>query len=312
MASITTQTATIPHKTVLKAEAVEYLLVKKGGTYIDATFGAGGHTKALLEADPTCRVIALDWDGSSIEKYGAALKEAYGDRLTLVWSNFAQLYQQLRKLGITTVDGILADFGTSQMQLSSKAGFSFNADTPLDMRMSSAHQAMTAAQVVNTAPEEKLTQIFKQLGEERFARAIARAIVEKRSDRKFATTKELAELVSRVVPRQGHQRIHPATKVFQALRIYVNHELDNITALLAAAYRIVSLQGRIVCISFHSLEDRIVKESFREREAAGEGTVLTKKVVVPSDEEIRINPSSRSAKMRVFECLRAGGRDDTV
>jgi 16S rRNA (cytosine1402-N4)-methyltransferase len=306
MASVATQVGAIPHKTVLKAEVVEYLLVKKGGIYIDATFGAGGHTKALLEADPTCRVIALDWDGSSIETYGAALKEAYGDRLILVWSNFAQLYQQLRKLGIGAVDGILADFGTSQMQLSSKAGFSFNTDTPLDMRMSPAHQAVTAAQVVNTAPEEKLIQIFKQLGEERFARAIARAIIEKRSDRTFTTTKELAELVSRVVPRQGHQRIHPATKVFQALRIYVNHELDNITALLAAAYRIVSPQGRIVCISFHSLEDRIVKESFREHEAAGEGMVLTKKVVVPSDEEIRINSSSRSAKMRVFECSETG------
>lgn len=301
MASITAQIGAVPHKTVLKQEAIDYLNLKDGGVYIDATFGAGGHTRAILDAHPSVRVIAFDWDDSSIEKYGAELKELYGDRLTIVWSNFAQLYQQVKKLKIKTVDGILADFGTSQMQLSGKAGFSFNSDTPLDMRMSPAHQPVTAAQVVNSSPEEKLAEIFWQLGEERFSRQIARAIVEKRSERKITTTKALADVVSKVVPKLGHKRIHPATKVFQALRIYVNHELDNITALLSSAYRTVSPGGRIVCISFHSLEDRMVKESFRDHEGLQEGTVITKKVVIPSEEEIRVNPSSRSAKMRVFE-----------
>lgn len=301
MASITAQIGAVPHKTVLKQEAIDYLNLKDGGVYIDATFGAGGHTRAILDAHPNVRVIAFDWDDSSIEKYGAELKELYGDRLTIVWSNFAQLYQQVKKLKIKTVDGILADFGTSQMQLSGKAGFSFNSDTPLDMRMSPAHQPVTAAQVVNSSPEEKLAEIFWQLGEERFSRQIARAIVEKRSERKITTTKALADVVSKVVPKLGHKRIHPATKVFQALRIYVNHELDNITALLSSAYRTVSPGGRIVCISFHSLEDRMVKESFRDHEGLQEGTVITKKVVIPSEEEIRVNPSSRSAKMRVFE-----------
>ncbi len=301
MASITEQSGTVPHKTVLKQEVVTYLQTKKGGVYIDATFGAGGHTRALLDADEHARVIAIDWDGTSIDDHGPALKEQYGERLTLVWSNFAQLYQQLRKLKINQVDGILADFGTSQMQISERAGFSFKTDTPLDMRMSPAHHPITAAHVVNTSPEDKLVAIFSQLGEERFSRSIARAIVEKRSQKKFSTTKELADLIVRVVPKQGFRRIHPATKVFQALRIYVNHELDNITALLAAAYRIIAPGGRIVCISFHSLEDRMVKESFREHEELAEGTVITKRVVIPSDEEILVNPSSRSAKMRVFE-----------
>jgi len=301
MASINELPGAVPHKTVLKHEAVAYLQIKEGGVYIDATFGAGGHTRALLDANPKARVIAIDWDGTSIDEYGPALRAQYGDRLTLVWCNFAQLYQQLRKLKINQVDGILADFGTSQMQIAHRAGFSFNIDTPLDMRMSPSHHPITAANVVNTAAEEKLIAIFSQLGEERFSRSIARAIVEKRSQKKFVTTKDLADLISRVVPKQGFKRIHPATKVFQALRIYVNHELDNITALLAAAYRIIAPGGRIVCISFHSLEDRMVKESFREHEALQEGTVITKRVIVPTDEEISINPSSRSAKMRVFE-----------
>lgn len=305
MASITEHFVSVPHKTVLKEEAVTYLQVKEGGVYIDATFGAGGHTRAILDADPKAQVIAIDWDGTSIEQYGPALKEQYGDRLTLVWSNFAQLYQHLKRLKINRVDGVLADFGTSQMQITERPGFSFNIDTPLDMRMSPAHQPITAAQVVNTSPEEKLVAIFSQLGEERYSRSIARAIVEKRAQKKFVTTKELADLIVRTVPKKEGRRIHPATQVFQALRIYVNHELDNITALLGAAYRIVTPGGRIVCISFHSLEDRIVKDSFREHEGAGEGKVITKRVIVPSEEEIRINPSSRSAKMRVFETFSA-------
>jgi len=296
---------TISHKTVLKDEVVEYLAPKPRGTYIDATFGSGGHSRALLEADSTIRVIAFDWDAQSVERFGPAMREQYGDRFTLVWGNFAQLYQLIRQLKITRVDGILADFGTSQMQIHERAGFSFNADTPLDMRMSPSHHPITAAHVVNTAPEEKLVQIFKQLGEERYARSIARAIVAARSSRKITTTRMLADLIVKTVPRNsGKRKIHPATQVFQALRIYVNHELDNITALLAAAYRIVKPGGRIVCISFHSLEDRLVKESFRAHENLHEGNIVTKKVVIPTEAEIRLNPSARSAKLRAFECTK--------
>lgn len=303
MASVT---GNIPHKTVLKREVIEYLALKPGGLYIDATFGAGGHTRAILDAEPTAQVIAFDWDLNSVEQYVPPLQALYGDRLRIVWSNFSQLYMHLKKMRVMHVDGILADFGTSQMQLASRPGFSFNTDTPLDMRMSPAHQAVTAAQVVNTASEEKLIEIFRQLGEERHARAIARAIIVQRAEKKIITTHMLAALVMRVVPReQGPRRIHPATKVFQALRMYVNHELDNITAFLAAALRVISPGGRVVCISFHSLEDRIVKDTFRQEEEAQHGMIITKRVVVPTDEEINLNSSSRSAKLRVFQ--RAGG-----
>lgn len=301
MASIKEYSESVPHKTVLKAEAVEYLNIQPGGVYVDVTFGAGGHSRALLDADPTIKVIAFDWDGQSVDQYGPAMTEQYGDRFRLVWGNFAQLYQLLKKMKTTAVNGILADFGTSQMQIAERAGFSFKNDTPLDMRMSPAHQPVTAAHVVNTAAEDKLVQIFKQLGEERFARSIARAIVEKRSEQKFTTTRQLAEVIARVVPNQGYRRIHPATKVFQALRIYVNRELDNITAFLSAALRVLVPGGRVVCISFHSLEDRIVKEFFKEHEVLQHGTIITKKIVIPAEEEIRINPSSRSAKLRAFE-----------
>ena len=255
--------AVIIHKPVLVDEVLTYINPQPGKTYLDATFGSGGHTNALLQAQEDCNVIALDWDAKALEQFGYPLQEKYGSRLRLIWGNFAHLYKILHKEKITGLDGILADFGTSQMQITSRSGFSFNIDTPLDMRMSPSHHPITAANVVNTAAEDKLVAIFSQLGEERFSRTIARAIVEKRAEKKFATTKDLADLVARIVPKQGFRRIHPATKVFQALRIYVNHELDNITALLAAAYRIIAPGGRIVCISFHSLEDRIVKRFIR-------------------------------------------------
>jgi 16S rRNA (cytosine1402-N4)-methyltransferase len=291
-----------PHKSVLVAEVLEYLSVRPHGVYIDATFGAGGHTQAILDAEPSCSVIGIDWDGASVDTYGPMMRERYGDRVRVMWGNFAQLYALVRREKITAVHGVLADFGTSQMQLTDRAGFSFKKDTPLDMRMSPAHQPVTAAQVVNTASEEKLREIFFQLGEERFARNIARAIVEQRQARKIMTTQALAEVVERAVPAaHGYRRIHPATKVFQALRIYINHELHNIEAFLAAAMKIVMPGGRIVCISFHSLEDRLVKDFFREQEVLQRGIVLTKRVVIPTEEEVHTNASSRSAKLRALE-----------
>lgn len=284
------------HKPVLVQEVIEYLNLKPGGVYLDVTFGGGGHTRAILQAEPTCSVIAVDWDTVALEKNGYPLLEEFPGRLTLVWGNFSQIDRLLHKEGLGPVDGILADFGTSQYQLLERPGFSFAKDTALDMRMSPAHQKMTAAELVNKASEQKLLEIFKQLGEEPFAKRIARAIVEDRIKKPFTTTSQLAKLVERLVPRQK-RGMHPATRVFQALRIYINRELENIHSFLPAALRILKPDARLVCISFHSLEDRIVKEFFREH-ASAELEIITQRIVTGTAEEIKENPSARSAKLR--------------
>lgn len=289
------------HKSVLTAEVLEYLDVQPGKRYLDVTFGAGGHTRAILEKEPKASVVALDWDAKSIETYEPELKQEYGDRVSIIWGNFANLLYYLKKNNIKQIDGILADFGTSQMQIFDRAGFSLRKDSELDMRMSPAHQQVTAAHVVNTASEEKLTQIFLQLGEERHARAVARALIERRQQKKFHTTLDLATVVASAIPVRKYTRIHSATKVFQALRMYVNRELDNINSFLIAAMRLLKPGGRLLCISFHSLEDRMVKTFFRELEQEGRVELLTKKVVVAGSEELARNPSSRSAKLRAVK-----------
>jgi 16S rRNA (cytosine1402-N4)-methyltransferase len=289
------------HKSVLTAEVLEYLNPQPGKVYIDATFGTGGHTRAILEAEPTCKVIALDWDANALETYGPALQEEFGDRLQLVWGNFALLYKLLKKEGIAKVDGLLADFGTSQVQILQRAGFSVYRDTPLDMRMSPSHQRITAAEVVNTASEQALRELFWQLGEESKARSIARALVQARTQQPITTTGQLVDIVESVVGGKLGRRIHPATKVFQALRMYVNKELDNITALLAVALGVIKPQGRLVCISFHSLEDRLVKQFLKEKEQEGKLAVLTPKVVMASDREVHENASARSARLRAAQ-----------
>lgn len=278
-------------------EVLAYLCTKPGNVYIDVTFGAGGHTRALLESDPTCAVIALDWDQYAIETYGPALKEEFGDRFTLLWGNFGLLYKILKKERIPLVDGILADFGTSQVQIQRLPGMSFSRDSFLDMRMSPAHQTITAAEVLAKSSEKKLYEIFMQLGEEQKARAIARAIVKERAKKPIQTTKQLVAIIETIVP--PHVRnVHSATKLFQALRLYVNHELNNITAFLPAALAALKKGGVLVCISFHSLEDRLVKQFFNEQESLGVIEQLTRKVAVASPEEVGKNPSSRSAKLR--------------
>lgn len=290
------------HIPVLITEVLEYLNPKPNGIYIDCTFGGGGHTRAILEKEPTCRVIAMDWDMKAFELNSDTLMEEFGDRVELVWSNFAQIEHKIKPLNLPHIDGILADFGTSQYQIKSRPGFSFSIDTPLDMRMSPSHQKVTAAMILNNASEKELNHIFTVYGEEYKSRPIVAAIIQERAKKSFRTTKQLADLLQKVTPRAG-RKIHPATKVFQALRIAVNQELDQIETFMPAALRLLSPGGRLVCISFHSLEDRLVKQYFRDRdkELNSEFCLLTPRVVIAGDEELAINPSSRSAKLRAIE-----------
>jgi 16S rRNA (cytosine1402-N4)-methyltransferase len=288
------------HKTVMVDEVLHYLDPQPHKVYCDVTFGSGGHTKAILDKQPSCSVVAVDWDAASIETYAPALEAQYQERLHIVWGNFAHIYRLLQKANIAKVDGILADFGTSQMHIKERAGFSFYRDSELDMRMSPAHQQVTAESVINKASPEKLREIFWQLGQELHTQKIVAAIVQARQKEPIHTTRELAALIEQVVPRaKRSSKIHPATKVFQALRMYVNHELNNITGFLSGALQVLKPHGLLLCISFHSLEDRIVKQFFKEKADEGKLEIITKHVVVPTAEEIAKNPSSRSAKLRV-------------
>ncbi|MBS1986879.1 16S rRNA (cytosine(1402)-N(4))-methyltransferase RsmH [Candidatus Dependentiae bacterium] len=297
---------TVPHKSVLVDEVIEHLAPQPGKTYLDVTFGAGGHSRAILEAQESCHVIGMDWDTVSLEKYGVPMAEEFGKRLSLAWGNFSLLYRVAKREHIKKVDGILADFGTSQMQITERPGFSFSRDTPLDMRMSPSHQQITAAYIIASASEEELADIFFRYGEERYSRKIARLIVQERKIAPIATTGQLATLVSNAVgSKRG--RCHPATRVFQALRIAVNKELENITSFLSEALRVLSPGGRLVCISFHSLEDRLVKQFFKDREREGIVEILTPKVVTASEQEVARNPSSRSACLRAIRLIKAIG-----
>jgi 16S rRNA (cytosine1402-N4)-methyltransferase len=283
------------HKSVLIKEVLHYLAPQPKKLYLDATLGGGGHTSAILEQESTCRIIAIDWDKKAVELNTPPLEKKFGERVKVVWGNFAHLERLLKKENISQIDGILADFGTSQKQIFEKDGFSFKIDSPLDMRMSPAHQRVTAADVINRFEEKRLANIFFTYGEERLSRKIAKAIVEARKKSPFKNTKQLAEVVSSVVHKQ-YTRIHPATKVFQAIRIVVNHEMENIEHFLKAGLKHLSPEGTMVCISFHSLEDRLVKQFFRANKEFLE--VLTSKPITPSDEEIEKNLSSRSSKLR--------------
>ncbi len=289
------------HKSVLVNEVIEYIKPQAHGVYLDVTFGGGGHTRALLTAEPTCSVIALDWDAQALEKNGYALQEEFPGRLTLLWGNFAQVDKKLKKEGLGPVDGVIADFGTSQYQLLERSGFSFNVDSPLDMRMSPAHQKITAQEVVNKATEKKLYDIFKELGQEQYARKAARAIVEARAKYSIKTTRQLAHIIEGVIPRKK-KNIHPATQIFQGLRIYVNKELENIQSFLNASLRVLKPGGRLLCISFHSLEDRLVKQFFKNHTNTPPLVeIVTDHIIVATQEELKENPSARSAKLRVAQ-----------
>jgi 16S rRNA (cytosine1402-N4)-methyltransferase len=283
------------HVAVLLNEALSYLDPQPGRRYIDATFGAGGHTQALLERTaPDGAVLGLDLDNSALEQ-GRQRLASFGSRLVLANCNFRDIASVAEANGFSQVDGILADIGISSMMIDDPArGFSFMNSGPLDMRMDSS-QELTASDIVNTYSEKEIADILYLYGEERRSRPVARSIVRSRP---LATTADLVQAVQRVMggPRYGH--IHPATRTFQGLRIAVNDELDSLKAFLGSAPACLRPGGRLAVISFHSLEDRIVKNAFRSDLS---GKPLTKKVVMATSEETESNSRARSAKLRVWE-----------
>lgn len=303
------------HIPVLLREVLEALEPRDGGFYIDATFGAGGYSRALLEA-ADCIVLAIDQDPDAIAE-GQALADASAGRLRLATGSFADMEALAAAAGRAAVDGIAMDLGVSSMQFDRpERGFSFAEDGPLDMRMARAGQS--AADVVNSLQEKDLAQVISVLGEERRARAIARAIVAARAERPIERTGELADIVIRVLGRRHDQARHPATRTFQALRLYVNGELEALVDGLLAAERLLGEGGRLVVVSFHSLEDRIVKRFLADRAGKTAGpsrhvpeptdarpapsfTLPRRRPVTPSDAEIAANPRARSARLRVGE-----------
>jgi 16S rRNA (cytosine1402-N4)-methyltransferase len=299
------------HISVLGPRAVEFLAVRAGGSYIDATFGAGGYARAILAAADAV-VIGIDRDRTALAR-GAQLAEAAAGRLVLVQDRFSNLERVARDCGHGAVDGVVFDLGVSSMQLDeAMRGFSFRLEGPLDMRMGDT--GPTAADVVAWATERELAMIIATLGEERHARAVARAIVAARRETPIRTTGALAAIIERCV-RARPGMIHPATRTFQALRIFVNDELAELATALAAAERVLKPGGRLVTVAFHSLEDRIVKTFMVERgrrsgasrhlpetvQPAPSFRLLTSRPVTPDAEEVAANPRARSAKLRAVE-----------
>jgi 16S rRNA (cytosine1402-N4)-methyltransferase len=295
------------HVPVLFDEAIEFLRVRKGATVVDCTLGYAGHASLIAKLlGPSGHLIAFDRDAEAMELARVRLTrvcEELGSeapRVTMINDAFSTAP---RHLASASADAILADFGVSSMQLEgAHRGFSFMVDGPLDMRQD-ARQALTAEQVVNEASERELADLIYEYGEERRSRRIARAIVR---GRPVTTTGQLARIVAQAAPAMKQERIHPATRTFQALRIVVNQELDEIRALLDQAPELLKFRGRLVVISFHSLEDRIVKDKFREGQGGGVWEILTRKPVTAGEEEIERNPRSRSAKLRAAEKIKSG------
>lgn len=279
------------HKPVLSKEVLKYLAPRPNENFIDATIGEGGHALAILEKNkPKGRVLGIDQDPEILKKI------KFHQRLVLVNDSYANLKKLVEKYKFGPVNGILFDLGMSSWHLEkSGRGFSFLRDEPLDMRYSPQANPLTAEIILNQWPEDKISRVLKEYGEERFAKRIAKAVIK---ERPVKTTSQLVEIIRRAVPgkyRKG--RIHFATRVFQALRITVNDELNNLKKVLPQAIEVLAFQGRIVIISFHSLEDRIVKNFFRDL-SPEKLNILTKKPITSTQEEIKINPRSRSAKLR--------------
>ena len=302
------------HTPVLLPPVLDMLKPRDGARYIDCTFGAGGYSRAILDS-ADCELLALDRDPEALAG-GKAMARKYGARLTLKHAAFGDLAEAAEESGFVPADGVVFDIGVSSMQLDDAArGFSFMRDGPLDMRMSS--EGMSAADVVNSFDEAEIADILFLLGEERRSRPIARAIVRRREATPFTTTLDLAELIAGVIPRRHDDPKHPATRSFQALRIFVNDELGELARGLAAAEAILREGGRLVVVTFHSLEDRIVKTFLAERSGKKGGTsrhlpvsgstrapsftLLARKPVEPDEAEISANPRARSARLRAGE-----------
>lgn len=301
------------------AESLKYLDAHDGATYIDATLGAGGHTEAILAAVPGSKVIAFERDPAAVELASGRLS-SYEGRLEIVRSNFSELKPVLKRLDSPAIDGVLADLGVSSMQLDDpERGFSFRSDAPLDMRMDPSEGTETAAELLERMSETQIADMIYEFGEERFSRRIARRIVNAReAGDPVKTTGQLADLVRRSVPRKRNERVHPATKTFQALRIKVNRELDVLEQFIRDSVDVLRPGGKLVVITFHSLEDRIVKRTFQSLAgkcfcprgfpecvcgAADMVEVTTRKPIVPTDSEQHANPRSRSAKLRACKKL---------
>ncbi|MFA4827494.1 MAG: 16S rRNA (cytosine(1402)-N(4))-methyltransferase RsmH [Candidatus Shapirobacteria bacterium] len=288
------------HVPVLLKETIEILDPKPGEIFIDATFGGGGHAKEILKNIlPNGKLLAIDWDKDTVEK---AKKNIVFQKpeVKLEIGNYADLPKIMEKLNFPKADGMLLDLGFLSDQMESGKGFSFLKDEPLDMRFSQ-NGDLAAAQVVNSFSEKELADIFFKYGEERFSRQIAKEILKERKRKRILTTFELVEIIKKAVPKNYERgRINPATRVFQALRIYINSELENLETVLGEVSEILKPGGRIAIISFHSLEDRIVKNRFKDLEREGKAKILAKKPITAGQEEIKNNPKSRSAKLRAL------------
>jgi len=310
------RTPEIQHYPVLLEETLAFLEPARDGIVVDCTLGFGGHSLAVLEAFPKAQVVAIDQDKVAIAAARQRLSE-FDWRIDIVHSNFSRIKKVLNGKNIDKVHGIIADLGVSSIQVDSETrGFSFRFDAPLDMRMDETADIPTAAELLGSLTETEIANVIYQFGEERKSRRIASRIVhEREAGRPIRTTKQLADLVARVVPRSKQQAIHPATKTFQALRIKVNNELDILEQFLIDGAHMLAENGILAVITFHSLEDRIVKNTFQRLAgkcicppripicvcgAKKTAEIVTRKPIVPTDEELKRNPRSRSAKLRVI------------
>ncbi len=287
------------HKSVLLKKSIDMIQPESGKVYLDLTFGGGGHSLEILKrSDPDGVVIAFDKDEDAIARANGSLKKDYPDRFFIVKSDYSQCVNVLRDMKIDGVDGVIMDLGISSFQVEDeKRGFSFLKDGPLDMRMDR-DNPLSAYEIVNRWKEDEIYTIIKSYAEERFARRIAKSIVTHRAKKAIKTTKELADIVIDAVPSHFYKKIHPATKTFQAIRIAVNSELENLEKGLKSAIELLKKDGKICVISFHSLEDRIVKHTFRFYKDKGFLMLLNKKPIYADEDEISENIRARSAKMR--------------
>ena len=308
-----------PHRPVLLGGTIEFLAPQRGGLFVDCTLGLGGHSEAILESSEATRVIGLDLDPEALH-YASERLAKFGSRFRAVAANFKEIQAVLAKLGEPDAQGVLVDLGVSSLQFDSpERGFSFRWEAPLDMRMNPASGVETAAELLERLPEAEIARVLFEYGEERRSRRIARWIVEKREQGvPITTTRALADLVQRAVGHSKGKGIHPATRTFQALRIAVNRELEGLDHYVGTAIDLLKPDGRFVAISFHSLEDRIIKQELRRLSgycqcpprvpvcscgARKVVEILTKRPVVPNDKEVEENPRARSAKLRACRKL---------